>query len=154
MERNCKMLQCRGIGVSSCMNHKVSIQILRKANRILAFIAIGIENMGKEVLLQLFRAWVKLYLEYCTQFWSLEDVNILEYFREGSLDWFWGWRICHIIESYFVEGGHSSHSVCTSAPFLSYPSPVPKPHVFTPQIPPPLTYISWDERAMLHGQST
>ena len=45
-------------------------QIIKKVNGMLAFIAKGIEYKGKEVLLQLYKALVRLHLEYCAQLWS------------------------------------------------------------------------------------
>jgi len=41
-----------------------------KANRMLLFIAKGIEYKSREIMLQLYRTLVKLYLGYCVQYGS------------------------------------------------------------------------------------
>ena len=54
------------LGVLVHQSMKVSIQVqqtVKKANGMLAFITRGVEFRGKEVLLQLYRALVKPYLE-------------------------------------------------------------------------------------------
>ena len=62
---------------------KVSMQVqqaVKKANGMLAFVARGFEYRSRDVL-QLYRALVRPYREYCVQFWSpflRKDVLALE----------------------------------------------------------------------------
>jgi len=78
------MLWYKEIWVSLFTSHKTSMQvqqIIKKMNGMLVFIAKGIEYKGKEALLQLYKALVRLHLEYCAQFWSSylrKDVVALE----------------------------------------------------------------------------
>ena len=46
-------------------------QVIKKANRILSFIARGMEFKNSEVMLQLYKVLVRPHLEYCVQFWLL-----------------------------------------------------------------------------------
>eukprot|EP00061_Rhincodon_typus_P018750 g48056.t1 len=51
---------------------KVGMQVqqaMRKGNGMLAFIARGFEHRNKDVMLQLYRALVRPYLDHCMQFW-------------------------------------------------------------------------------------
>ena len=53
----------RDLGVLVHESQKPSLQVVRKANGMLAFIARGIEYKSREVLLQLYRALVRPQLE-------------------------------------------------------------------------------------------
>ena len=56
-------------------------QVIKKANRILSFIARGMEFKNSEVMLQLYKVLVRPHLEYCVQFWSpylRKDILALE----------------------------------------------------------------------------
>ena len=56
-------------------------QVIKKANRILSFIARGMEFKNSEIMLQLYKVLVRPHLEYCVQFWSShlrKDILALE----------------------------------------------------------------------------
>ncbi|GCC36001.1 hypothetical protein chiPu_0014492 [Chiloscyllium punctatum] len=74
----------RDLGVHVHRSLKVASQVdraVKKAYSVLAFINRGIEFRNQEVMLQLYKALVRLHLEYCVHFWSphyKKDVEALE----------------------------------------------------------------------------
>ena len=63
----------RDLGVLVHESQKVGLQVqlvIKKANRVLPFIARGMEFKTMEVMLQLYNVLVRPHLEYCVQFWS------------------------------------------------------------------------------------
>ena len=71
----------RDLGVLVHESQKLSLQVIKKANGMLAFIAKGMEYKSREVLLQLYKVLVRPQLEYWVQFWSpylRKDILALE----------------------------------------------------------------------------
>ena len=74
----------RGLGVLMSKDLKLSKQCVLSKNK--ANLMLGIINRGKsyksaEVILKLYRSYVRPHLEYCIQFWSpinVKDADILE----------------------------------------------------------------------------
>jgi len=74
----------RDLGILVQDSPKVNMQVqlaVRKVNSMLAFISRRLEYKSRDVLLRLYKALVRPYLEYCEQFWApylRKDVLALE----------------------------------------------------------------------------
>ncbi|XP_059805558.1 uncharacterized protein LOC132380631 [Hypanus sabinus] len=74
----------RDLGVHVHRSLKVASQVdrvVKKVYRVLTFISQGKEFKQRDVMMQLYKTWVRPHLEYCIQFWSphyRKDVEALE----------------------------------------------------------------------------
>jgi len=62
-------------------NGKISIAVVKKANKILEMIKRNFADRSEEMVMALYKSLVRPRLEYCTQVWrpySIKDIKLLE----------------------------------------------------------------------------